>query len=461
MSDQWFSVIMVAVMLPVILVMAALLANETKPKKNIILGVTLPFAARYDGQVEALCAGFRKKLWLMTVPLCLLCAPMFFVPWFSVQLTWYMVWIIIVIVAPYVLYVRTYLRLKAIKREREWYPRRSAQVTTVDITAAAAPRKPLSAWWFIPALLLSLVPVILALTVYSGERGMDAWLILGLSFSAMVLLSWAIYPLIFRLRTDVAGEDSTRNTALTNVRRAAWGRAWISIAWSTALCGVAAFFCRSSELGQLIVIIIYTFVLLRLCVWTEMGLRRAQEKLTDVSTDDYIDEDEHWIWGVFYNNPNDSHLTVNDRTGMNVSFNLAKPAGKLIMGACALMIAAMPLIGVWMMGVEFSPRRVEVTESAVEVVHLTRQFTVSLDEAESVELIGELPQTYRTNGTGMDGLQEGHFSVDGYGKCRLCLDPRESPFIVLTAAGVTYIFNAETPEETEDVFNTIRSDLSA
>ena len=106
MSDKWFSVIMVVVMLPVIVVMAALLSNETKPKKNIILGVTLPFSARYDDEVEALCASFRKKLWGLTVPLCLLCAPMFFVPWFSVQLTWYMVWIIIVIVAPYVLYVR-------------------------------------------------------------------------------------------------------------------------------------------------------------------------------------------------------------------------------------------------------------------------------------------------------------------------------------------------------------------
>ncbi len=461
MSDKWFSVIMVVVMLPVIVVMAALLSNETKPKKNIILGVTLPFSARYDDEVEALCASFRKKLWGLTVPLCLLCAPMFFVPWFSVQLTWYMVWIIIVIVAPYVLYVRTHLRLKALKRQREWYPRRSAQVTTVDITTATAPRRQLSAWWFIPPLVVSLVPVVLALTVYAGERGMSAWLVLGLSFAAMVLLSWVIYPIIFRLRTDVAGDDSSVNTALTNVRRAAWGRAWISIAWCTSLCGLAAFLTRRSELGQLIVIIVYTFVLLRLCVWTEMGLRRAQEKLTDVSNDDYIDEDEHWIWGIFYNNPNDFHLTVNDRTDMNMSFNLAKPAGKIIMGFCALIVAAMPFFGVWMMGVEFSPRRIELTDNAVEVVHLTRQFTVDFDQVERAELLAELPDTYRTNGTGMDGLKEGHFTVDGYGKCRLCLDPRESPFIALTAGDVTYIFNAETPEETEGVFNRIRSESNA
>ena len=65
-------------------------------------------------------------------------------------------------------------KLKALKRQREWYPRRSAQVTTVDITTAAAPRRQLSAWWFIPPLVVSLVPVVLALTVYAGERGMSA-----------------------------------------------------------------------------------------------------------------------------------------------------------------------------------------------------------------------------------------------------------------------------------------------
>ena len=461
MSDRWFSVLMAAVMLPVIVVMAALLSNETKPKKNIVLGVTLPFAARWDDQVNALCASFRRKLWIMTVPMCLLCVPMFLIPWFSVQLTWYMIWMLIIIIAPYVLYVRTHLKLKAVKREREWYPRRSAQVTTVDITTAAAPKKPLSPWWFIPPLVVSLVPVALSLTVYSSEQGATGWLILGLSFAGTVLLSWIIYPIIFRLRTDVAGSDSAVNTALTNVRRAAWGRAWIYIAWSTALYALAAYICRNSELGQLIGVIVYTFVLLRLCVWTEMGLRRAQEKLTDVNTDDYIDEDEHWIWGMFYNNPNDRHLTVNDRTGMNMSFNLARPAGKVIMGLCALLIASMPFIGVWLMGVEFSPRRAETAEGAVEVVHLTSQFTVEYADVESAELIYDLPESYRTNGTGMDKLLEGHFTVEGYGRCRLCLDPTEAPFIILAAKDATYIFNLETPEETKSVFSIIRSETNA
>lgn len=460
MSSLAFGILMYAVMLPVLLVMAALLANETRQKKNLILGVTLPYTAPSDPEVAALCARFRRQLWIGAAALALLGVPSLFVPWFSVQFTVLMVWMVVVILAPNILYARTHQRLKALKRARGWYRPRESSATVVDITSAAQPRRALSAWGFLPPLLLSLVPVALALTVCAGEQGMETWLAVGLSFAGTTALSWVLYPLIFRARTDVAGEDSAVNIALTNVRRAAWGRAWMYIAWSTALCGLAAFLFRSSGAGQLAVILVYTFVLLGLCVRTELGVRREQERLT-AAPETYVDEDEQWLWGLFYCNPNDRHLTVNARVGMNMTVNLARPGGKLLMGFCVLSIAAMPLLGVWLMAVEFSPRRVTADGAYVEVVHLTKQFGVTLSESDSAALLETLPRAWRTNGTGMDTLLEGHFTVDGYGACRLCLNPRAAPFIVLVTEDGTYLFNAETPEETRNVFNTIRREIHA
>ena len=37
-----------------------MLRNETKPKKNIILGVTLPYEARQDAAVLAICEQFLR-----------------------------------------------------------------------------------------------------------------------------------------------------------------------------------------------------------------------------------------------------------------------------------------------------------------------------------------------------------------------------------------------------------------
>ena len=59
-----------------------------------------------------------------------------------------------------------------------------------------------------------------------------------------------------------------------------------------------------------------------------------------------VHEDDYWMWGFIYNNPNDNHLMVNYRVGIGMSVNIAKPAGKILMGFAALSIALMPFIGV-------------------------------------------------------------------------------------------------------------------
>ena len=44
-----------------------MLRNETKPKKNIILGVTLPYEARQDAAVLAICEQFLRQLNLVVL----------------------------------------------------------------------------------------------------------------------------------------------------------------------------------------------------------------------------------------------------------------------------------------------------------------------------------------------------------------------------------------------------------
>ena len=50
-------------MLPCLALVAVLLTNEAKPKKNIVLGVTLPLAAQGDGRVLAIARRFKRSVW--------------------------------------------------------------------------------------------------------------------------------------------------------------------------------------------------------------------------------------------------------------------------------------------------------------------------------------------------------------------------------------------------------------
>lgn len=84
-----------------------------------------------------------------------------------------------------------------------------------------------------------------------------------------------------------------------------------------------------NPIALLLITLIYTFLLLAAAVRTEFTTRRAQEQLTaDSGKLLYKDEDEHWIYGMFYCNPNDRHFIVNNRIGLGTSVNIAKLPGK-------------------------------------------------------------------------------------------------------------------------------------
>ena len=44
--------------------------------------------------------------------------------------------------------------------------------------------------------------------------------------------------------------------------------------------------------------------------------------LSDANCDGVVDEDDLWLWGMFYNNPGDRHLFINDRTGSGMGVNI-------------------------------------------------------------------------------------------------------------------------------------------
>ena len=195
--------------------------------------------------------------------------------------------------------------------------------------------RPYSRWLFIPPLVISLIPCVLAML--SGSEG-ERWggLILAGTFALCCLMSIIFYPLVFRQRPDVVDSDSRVNAALTRVRRYNWGKTWIAMSWLSALLALGFWFLRESVFWLMLLTLAYTAGMLYFALRAEFAVRRAQERLPRESgVRDYVDEDQYWIWGLFYCNPDDRRTLINDRTGMGMGMNLAKPAGKITMGLVA------------------------------------------------------------------------------------------------------------------------------
>ncbi|HMM06681.1 MAG TPA: DUF5808 domain-containing protein [Clostridiales bacterium] len=450
--DNFFMFFMLICCYPILLLISLILANETKPKNNIVLGVTLPLGKQGEPAVKAICIGYRKKLRNGAIVLTLLLLPVFFLPSFSVMLTACLCWLLLAIVVPFVFYAMAHLRLKALKQANEWFGGVAKRVLS-DVTVTAALRKPFSRWLFLPAFILSLLPLVIAYWINQDQFYAAT---VTLSSGSIILLSLFSYPLLFRRKGDDGG-DLLSNVEFTGARLYQWGKCWLLLSYLTALFALTMWFVRNSDGGILFAVALYTLAAIALCGYTEFNARKAQEKLTaQYGEKQYVDEDAFWLLGMFYDHPDDHRLIVNKRVGIGVTLNLARPAAKVLSAFVLLVLVTLPLIGAGTIYEEYTPITVMASETAVRVSHLGFEITVDYDDVEEAALLYELPGLSRLNGTSLATVEKGKFSVRGYGVCEVCLDPRAGAFLVLKTGEKTYLISTPATGETEQIYRWLR-----
>lgn len=411
------------------------LKNETKFKKNIAVGVTLPYEGRTDPETLALLARFRRELGWVCLGVLALAAVLIGLPTsFGVALTLYLIWIDLCVVLPVLPYIKCNRALKELKKARGWAnPQR--QTAVADLKLAAQPEKRLSPAAFVVPLVVSALPVWWALGWGDTLEGL-----ILLTGPACVALFWLCWRWAFRRKAEVVDENEELSATLTRLRRRAWRRCWLWGAWFMALFNWAMLFSFDRPGLGLGLIGVLTVVLVGAMVGLEFRLRKLQEKLTAHSGQDfYVDEDDKWIWGMFYYDPNDSHLMVNARVGMNTTVNMARPAGKVVIILTAALLLLMPLAGVWVMGEEGASVTLTLTDTALVAGHASTRYEISLEDIQSVELLEELPAIRRVAGTAMDTVDKGRWRSDEYGSLIVCLDPRTGPWLLVEAGETTYL----------------------
>jgi len=426
-----------------------IIRNNAEPKKNILLGATLPQSAHGDHDVQSIVKSFRKWLNLVMLPMLALLVPPFFLSTAGAATTWFMTWMLLIIVLPFVIFGIHREKLMRLKRENNWRGEAAGRALA-DIKAAAIPARKIKGVWFLLAVVMSLIPVVYALLTSSDWEN----LLVYATFAVMTAIFWPSYHLIFRLRSELINEDLTLTLALTRIRRNNWGKFWLVATWATGALNLLIWPFDDSSIAFLIVILLYTLLLICVSMYAEFSTRIAQQKLTAGDTGElYLDEDDYWFLGMFYYNPNDNHFFVNDRVGMNLSCNLAKFSAKLIMGFAVLCIIAMPFLGIWLWKEEVTPTRLVLSDTVLTARHTGDAYVILLGDIESVELVDEMPYILsKNNGFGFPNLNKGRFTALSYGSVFLCVQVKDPPFLIVAAGGNTYIFNDADPGVTRDVF---------
>lgn len=445
---MWVLVIWMAPLLYFILV------NEAEFKKNIAVGVTFPYEGREDEEVKARLLKFKRELKWVCIFLLVIAVPCVFVRGFAGTMALWGIWIDLCIVLPYIPYVLCNRDLKRIKRARGWQ-RTEGEAATVTVDTSAIPDdKWLSPWLFLPPVIISLLPVI-------WDRGLWAVYVM---FAVCPIIFWICYRYCYRNKSEAVDGNTELSRALTQVRRHNWGTMWIICAYSFAVMSIVMSLTASRPVLNTIVIVAVMFVVVAAAVNVELKTRKVQQKLTEQSGKTwYVDDDDKWIGGILYYNPNDSRNIINCRVGTNSSVNMAKPFGMILMGMCAIVLLAIPFMGVFIGSLGSNPIELELTDTAIVSTNGGTTYSVPFDEIESAELLNELPENLsRKLGTGLENLLKGKFTAKGILDLKVCLDPTCGPFIMITTKGNQhYLFGSRDTELTERVYEMLAGKIPA
>ena len=448
----WTNLLMWVFGLPLVPILYFMLKNECKSKKNIIVGVTLPYAAQRDPEVLGLLERYKKALkricWLVLLPV----IPCLFIRRFGISMTAWFIWLLAVGFIFYIPYVRCNRALRNLKEERGWM-RQSHQQTVADLKAAAESMRWLSPIWFLPPFLISLLPLLFDRTL---------WWLWAID-AALIPLFFACYRWLYRNRAEVVDGDSDRNLALTRIRRCNWGKCWMILAWATGAFNVGMWLTWEHFWACMAVCLIYGIVVVGAVMGVEFRVRRLQEKLTAGSGRGfYVDDDDHWIWGIFYYNPNDSRLMVNARVGIGTTFNLAKRSGQVILVLVVILVLGCIMIGPgtdqYLTRMEQAPVELAVTETEITGSHYHSAYSVALEDIESAQLLTELPKMSRTAGNTVKSARTGSWRSNEWGAFTCCIDPRTGPWLLIeTESGALYLFGSSTEGVTEAVAFVLQS----
>ena len=422
---MWASIFWIAPLL------GYLMTNNAKFKKNIAVGVTFMEEGKQDAEVIARLNRYKKQIKMITIVLLLAVIPGVFVSKFWILLTYYLVWTDVTMFIYAIPFYLCNKDLKAIKKRRGWVQHSGEKV---EIDMENIPNfKEISPLLFIIPCIVSLLPLIWDRTFY----------VLYITSAASVLVFWFSYRYFYRNRSEKVNEERDLTRVLTQIRHYNWSKIWIAASWLTIPLSFSGLLFISHPFMALAIIFITTGAICIGAVAIEVKLRKMQERLTKGSgVGAIVDEDDKWIGGMIYYNPNDSRLIVNERVGMNTTLNLARTSGKVITLFLLILILALPFTGPAMNVYYKQPINIEITKDEVEASQGITNYRIKLSDIKNVELIDELSDDLvRVNGTSFDDLLKGDFR-DGNENLVLLLRPESKPFIRITDKnGKVFVFS--------------------
>lgn len=446
------SIIMMLCVYPILLLCVGMMISYAKPREGLFFGARLSAQRAHEPRGQEIARTYRRQMWLITAILTAVSIPFNFVPYESVMVFLWVIWICVMVFVIALPFVRANRAVRDWKREQGWC---SSQVRMlVELSDAGAVRCVKWQSYILPtAVSLAAVAVSAALTARAD------WPVLVVPQLIIALMSplLALFAVLMdRQRLAVISSDSAVNRNYNRARRRNWSICWQFAVWLNTAYVVSMTICtlfgEDAAMNALLWGSIgYLALLLIGVVWLmKKGSDLNKAYLPKMELIDAIDDDDKWLGGILYYDPADIRVNVEKRVGIGMTINMATLAGKIFTVVLAVvMVGCLVLCGglVWE---EFAGLRWQETGGDLVASQIFEAYRIPEDEVQDVALVHELPDLSRRNGTQMEHLSKGTFRDRVTGeKCELFLDPQNDLFVTFRLDGTTYYISGDDDAETQ------------
>lgn len=446
-------IIMMVLMYPTVFILYFVLKNETVATKNLYYGVSLTEEQHKALKLQDIDNVYNRRMRNVFLLMLLTPLPAFLIPWFSIYITFLLVWMFAGIIGFFVPFARANNKLKLLKQEKGWKTEQEGQFAA-EIKSAGKIRK-VKFLYFAPPCAFSLALLIGVCIKFYGERLWALSICIG-SLAFVTPLFYAVAVWMDKMPTQVISTDSEVNINYARAKKKLWKDLWLACAWVNTFytAGMLLTVSREGSIGRLFLpaTAAYVIITIALLFW----VLKKKSKL-DNFYKDYMDapvpnNDDNWLWGMFYYNPRDKHTMVEKRWGVGTTVNMARPAGKAVIILTVVTLLLSLYACIWVILLEFTPIQLSVGNGYLQAGQIKEDYSIPLRSMHNLELVEELPHLSKVSGTGMENLLKGTFRVPEEGRCEVFLNPQNTVFIRFEFAGETYYMSGYDDAETMSVW---------
>ena len=460
-----FGIVMCAILVPTLLIMSFILYPKNWKTSKLILGVSMRKEYTEGDTADTVDKLYNtrrnqaKKLLLLSI---IASAILLLLHGFILQTTLWMILIFASLLGLYIPYSIGNREMKSLKRALGIT---AEKISYTDMSAAGSIRTVKLSSILIPNILgfigvlfalfidLKIIPIRSELAGNFMGTGVCA------TFFVMGIVISVIADLMDSLKNEVISSDSTINTNYNRAKKKNLSNSIIAFLWLNAiLMGLSYAFSilMVSEIFFIIGIVLYIVILMAgLFIYASRNRKieiRYKKKMTIVE-----DEDDHWIGGLFYYNPNNKRLNISKRAGVGTTFNFAHPVGKLAGVLISITLLATVVILVYMGMTEATPLKLKIEDNKLICHQLTDDYVIDIDDISDIEWGEDVSSLrfFKVAGFGISNLYKGSFNVNGENDCKVFLNPEEGSYIKVVTDEYIYYISASTSDETRAIYETI------